>query len=411
MTGRLQTWLRFKRSRRRATGARIATAIRAARGPAPATRAARGRAPAPRRATGTGALSAELDADDLEPAGEAAEGELADLLRARAERLPVRAGAVGRRERLGDRGEKRGERGAHLVRQRRGARDGLAEVPDAVADVALLVVVDAAVAVDEAGQQAFALEVAGDEAEGGEPERALDDEVVGGDEGDLGRGVPAVGDESVVGLHEPFVEDGGEGGGEPLAGAGDVRGDGGGVGDDLVLEARVELHVARLVDLLGGEERRLLLAAVRKHETGELGGDALLGDHQRAHRPMHEVAVLTAHRRPLLAIGREVDRERAPLAVLPVAVERLRVVQVDGLGRHDLPERTRPRGGISKKLAITGSAAGGPVMSRIQAPASLESSKWRNGQQRDSASMRSRRRCSMPAAARNRERTPPAIGC
>ena len=43
-----------------------------------------------------------------------------------------------------------------------------------------------------------------------------------------------------------------------------------GRGDDLVLEARVELHVPRLVDLLGGEERRLLLAAVGADEPGEL---------------------------------------------------------------------------------------------------------------------------------------------
>ena len=51
---------------------------------------------------------------------------------------------------------------------------GVAEVPDAVADVALLVVVDAAVGVDEARQQSLLLEVAGDEAERGQAEGALD---------------------------------------------------------------------------------------------------------------------------------------------------------------------------------------------------------------------------------------------
>ena len=41
-----------------------------------------------------------------------------------------------------------------------------------------------------------------------------------------------------------------------------VGGDERGLGDDVVLEARVELHVPRLVDLLGGEKRDLLLASV-----------------------------------------------------------------------------------------------------------------------------------------------------
>jgi len=59
----------------------------------------------------------------------------------------------GRGERVGDRRQERGERGADLVGERGVASDGVAEVPDAVADVALLVVVDAAVAGDEARQQ------------------------------------------------------------------------------------------------------------------------------------------------------------------------------------------------------------------------------------------------------------------
>jgi hypothetical protein len=64
-----------------------------------------------------------------------------------------------------------------------------------------------------------------------------------------------------------------------------VRGDFARGGDDLVLEAGVELHVAGLVDLCR-EEGRFLLGAVGADEAAELRGDALLGDHQRRE---HEV--------------------------------------------------------------------------------------------------------------------------
>ena len=70
-----------------------------------------------------------------------------------------------------------------------------------------------------------------------------------------------------MGCDELLVEDRPERGRDLLAGALDVRGDQRGLGDDLVLEARVELHVPGLVDLLGGQERDLLLAAVRAHQS------------------------------------------------------------------------------------------------------------------------------------------------
>ena len=44
---------------------------------------------------------------------------------------------------------------------------------------------------------------------------------------------------------------------------------------------------------------------------------------------MDEAAVVAAHLLPLLAIALEIDRERVPLLLLPVAVERLRVVEMD----------------------------------------------------------------------------------
>ena len=77
----------------------------------------------------------------------------------------------------------------------------------------------------------------------------------------------------------------------------DVRGDHVGLGDHLVLEARVELHVACLVDLLGGQEGGLLLAAVGADEAGELGRDALLGDHQRGQQEEDQLS----ERSPVIA--------------------------------------------------------------------------------------------------------------
>jgi alkanesulfonate monooxygenase SsuD/methylene tetrahydromethanopterin reductase-like flavin-dependent oxidoreductase (luciferase family) len=91
--------------------------------------------------------------------------------------------------------------------------------------------------------------------------------------------------------------------------------------------------VTRLVHLLGGEEGRLLLGAVRAHQSGELRGDALLGHHQGRERPQDEVAVILRHLLPLTGVALEVDVERAPLLLLPVPVQRLRVVEVD-VGRH-----------------------------------------------------------------------------
>jgi hypothetical protein len=53
------------------------------------------------------------------------------------------------------------------------------------------------------------------------------------------------------------------------------------VGDRLVLKSGVKLHMPRLVDLLGRQERRLFLAAVRAHEPREPRRDPLSGHHQR----------------------------------------------------------------------------------------------------------------------------------
>ena len=212
-------------------------------------------------------------------------GEVADLLRAGSERVPVGALAVRRRQRLGDGRQQRAQCRPDVLGERGALAYRLPQEPGAVGDVALLVVVDLRVALDEAGQQLLSLEVAGDEIEGGQPERALDDHVVGGDEVDLGAGVRRLGHESLVRLNQRLVEDRRERGRELLARPCDVLADRLRIRDHLVLEARVELHVPRLVHLLRGQERGLLLGAVGAHQPRELRGDALLGHHERGERP------------------------------------------------------------------------------------------------------------------------------
>ena len=79
------------------------------------------------------------------------------------------------------------------------------------------------------------------------------------------------------------------------------------VGDHLVLEARVELHVADLVDELGREVAALLLVVLREHEPAELGRDPLLGDHQRAEGEVEEVALGLLEARPVGRVAAQVD--------------------------------------------------------------------------------------------------------
>src|SRR5437764_810665 len=139
----------------------------------------------------------ERDADDREPARQPAQRELADVVVTHAEQVLGRA-VAGRLERLGD--------GGQQVAQRRADRVGLfgmrayrlAQEPDAVADVARLVVVDLRVALDEARQQIVSLQVVGDEAERRQPERRLDHQVVDRDEANLGAQVARRRDELLV---------------------------------------------------------------------------------------------------------------------------------------------------------------------------------------------------------------------
>ena len=162
-----------------------------------------------------------------------------------------------------------------------------------------------------------------------ERERPLDDHVVVGDEGDLGVHVARVGDQPLAHLHEALVEQLDEGvrhvrarRREPLT---DPAVDAGHLAEPAV----EELHVARLVHLLGREEGLLLLVLVGHDEAGELGGHALLADEERAQPPEVLLLVLVAELGPLLLVALEVDRLRLPLLALPQLVELLRLHQLE----------------------------------------------------------------------------------
>src|SRR5438270_4781084 len=271
----------------------------------------------------------ERHPDDLEPAIQPVESERAQVVRRCAEN--GLACALGRFKRIGDGGQELVHRALDRVAHRRLPLDGFAEKPRAVADVALLVVVDLRVSVDEAGEQPFVFEKAGGELERRQTEGALDDLVIERDEDDLCLDVSRIADEPVVRGHELVVENRAERRRDLVAGALDMLGYQRGLAYGLVLKARVELHVTCLVDLLRGQERRLLLAVEGADEARELGRDPLLRDHQRSEHERHERGV--RDRLPLLPVAREVDSPRRPLAFLPVPVQRLRVEQMD-FARH-----------------------------------------------------------------------------
>jgi hypothetical protein len=136
------------------------------------------------------------------------------------------------------------------------------------------------VAVRETGQELALLQEVEQEVRGRDAERALDDHVVDRHEVDLGLAVVRLAPQAVVGFHERLVEDLAEGVAQQLAGARHVRADRRRVGHHLVLEARVELHVAVLVNELRGEVAALLLVVLCEHEAAELSRDSLLGDHE-----------------------------------------------------------------------------------------------------------------------------------
>ena len=212
----------------------------------------------------------------------------------------------------------------HLRHGRLAARVLAAEVGeqlDAEADVALLVERDVHHPGAEAGQQVAVLEVAGDEVLAGLGERRLDDHVVerhrGGETRQRGVLLELDGHavEPVEDLHEAPRQlrlD------RRQPGAVAVAGD----ADDLGHEAAEEDGVARLVDLLGGEEVLLLLARRGVDVGREAVGDGVLAPEEEGVVPEGglalEVRELLA---PLSGVLAEVDLHRAPVALLPARVE------------------------------------------------------------------------------------------
>ena len=195
----------------------------------------------------------------------------------------------------------------------------------------MLVAGDVREALLEPRQQLLLLVVVEHEVLAGQRQRALDDHVVGDYEVDLGLHVTGVCDQPPAGLDEVIVEELDEGVGHVLAREGQA------VADERVVEphdlaevAVEELHVPRLVDLLGGEKRLLLLVLVGHDEPGELRGHPLLSHEERREAPEMLLPLLLRQRRPLLLVSLQVDRLRLPLLALPELVELLRGHELEG---------------------------------------------------------------------------------
>ena len=102
----------------------------------------------------------------------------------------------------------------------------------------------------------------------------------------------------------------GEPGGDPVAGA-----------DHLAEEAREEDRMARLVDLLRGEEVLLLLERRGVDVGREVVGDRVLAVEEHRVGPQRAAALDLAQPRPALAVLGEVELIGAPVALLPAPVE------------------------------------------------------------------------------------------
>ena len=131
--------------------------------------------------------------------------------------------------------------------------------------------------------------------------------MVGGHEIDLGAEVRRVVDQPAPRLHEVLVEQGHERRGDVVAHALQARVDVALVElEDLAVVAIEELHVARLVDLLGSEECLLLLVLVGHDETGELRGHAPRR-RRRSSAPEVVLLLIVGNLGPLPLVPLEVD--------------------------------------------------------------------------------------------------------
>src|SRR6185503_17003563 len=122
-----------------------------------------------------------------------------------------------------------------------------------------------------------------------------------------------------------------------------------------------ELHVPRLVDLLRGEERLLLLILVGHDEPGELRRYALLADEERREPPQAFLAIGLGELRPVVRVLAQVDLLRGPLLALPELVELLRLHELDvaaelslvgDRARVDLLRELEERGHVKPTLTV-----------------------------------------------------------
>ena len=201
---------------------------------------------------------------------------------------------------------------------------------DAEGDVALLVDRDVAHPLAEAGQQVQALERRLDQVLAGLGERALDDDVV--ERHGLGERPRRVVGAQLVGHPVQAAEDLAVAPGElVLRGAQAVAERAVADADDLVHPAMEEDRVARLVDLLRGEEVLLLLQRRGVDVRREVVGDGVLAVEEQRVEPQRAAALLVGEVLvPVDPVLREVDVRRRPVAALPARVE---VGVVDLVGR------------------------------------------------------------------------------
>jgi hypothetical protein len=187
--------------------------------------------------------------------------------------------------------------------------------------VALLVLRDVAHALAEAGQQIAALEVVADEVLTRLRQRRLDDEVV------HRHGTREGGARAVLAQHAgdlvEHLERLAEAPGELGLGGGQRAGDRAVAAlDDLLHEAMEEDRVARLVDLLGGQEVLLLLARRGVDERREVVGDRVLAVEEHRVVPEGCAALeLGEVLAPLPAVRAQVDLRGPPVAALPARVQ------------------------------------------------------------------------------------------
>ena len=104
--------------------------------------------------------------------------------------------------------------------------------------------------------------------------------MVDGDEIDLRLPVPGLTHEALVDSYKGAVKDLTERRLEEFAGPGHVASNGPRIRNHLALEARIELHVADLVDELSRDKAALLLVLLCQDQPAKLSRDPLLSDHQ-----------------------------------------------------------------------------------------------------------------------------------